>query len=108
MKRSRGGRGFTIVEIILAMTILVIGVLTFVGTSAAVTSNTASEISNTRPRFSSDQRNHWFGYWFGHDMFTPPFRDPQTGQLSYDNVRRAELLKEDIEAKYLSAEMADK
>jgi thioredoxin-like negative regulator of GroEL len=23
--------------------------------------------------FSSDQRNHWFGYWFGHDMFTPPF-----------------------------------
>ena len=22
---------------------------------------------------SSDQRNHWFGYWFGHDMFTPPF-----------------------------------
>ena len=24
--------------------------------------------------FSSDQRNHWFGYWFGHDMFTPPFK----------------------------------
>ena len=23
--------------------------------------------------FSSDQRNHWFGYWFGHDMFTVPF-----------------------------------
>jgi thioredoxin-like negative regulator of GroEL len=23
--------------------------------------------------FDSDQRNHWFGYWFGHDMFTPPF-----------------------------------
>jgi len=22
----------------------------------------------------SDQRNHWFGYWFGHDMFTPPFK----------------------------------
>jgi tetratricopeptide (TPR) repeat protein/uncharacterized membrane protein len=22
---------------------------------------------------SSEQRNHWFGYWFGHDMFTPPF-----------------------------------
>jgi thioredoxin-like negative regulator of GroEL len=20
-----------------------------------------------------EQRNHWFGYWFGHDMFTPPF-----------------------------------
>ena len=21
----------------------------------------------------NEQRNHWFGYWFGHDMFTPPF-----------------------------------
>ncbi|MDE3098134.1 MAG: DUF2723 domain-containing protein [Verrucomicrobiota bacterium] len=21
-----------------------------------------------------EQRNHWFGYWFGHDMFTPPFK----------------------------------
>jgi tetratricopeptide (TPR) repeat protein len=21
----------------------------------------------------SEQRNHWFGYWFGHDMFTPPY-----------------------------------
>jgi len=21
----------------------------------------------------SEQRYHWFGYWFGHDMFTPPF-----------------------------------
>ncbi|MGD0258619.1 MAG: DUF2723 domain-containing protein [Verrucomicrobiota bacterium] len=24
--------------------------------------------------FDSDQRDHWFGYWFGHDMFTPPFK----------------------------------
>jgi tetratricopeptide (TPR) repeat protein len=23
--------------------------------------------------FGSEQRNHWFGYWYGHDMFTPPF-----------------------------------
>ena len=22
---------------------------------------------------ASNQRGHWFGYWFGHDMFTPPF-----------------------------------
>jgi len=21
----------------------------------------------------SEQRYHWFGYWFGHDMFTPPY-----------------------------------
>ena len=24
---------------------------------------------------NNEQRNHWFGYWFGHDMFTPPFSD---------------------------------
>jgi tetratricopeptide (TPR) repeat protein len=24
--------------------------------------------------YASDQRHHWFGYWFGHDMFTPPFK----------------------------------
>jgi tetratricopeptide (TPR) repeat protein len=23
--------------------------------------------------FANEQRHHWFGYWFGHDMFTPPF-----------------------------------
>ena len=22
----------------------------------------------------NEERNHWFGYWFGHDMFTPPFK----------------------------------
>jgi len=22
----------------------------------------------------NEQRGHWFGYWFGHDMFTPPFK----------------------------------
>lgn len=22
---------------------------------------------------TSEQRNHWWGYWFGHDMFTPPY-----------------------------------
>ncbi len=33
--------------------------------------------------FKSEQHNHWFGYWFGHDMFTPPFVGPD-GQLTYD------------------------
>lgn len=23
--------------------------------------------------YKSEQRDHWFGYWFGHDMYTPPF-----------------------------------
>jgi len=41
----------------------------------------------------NEQRGHYFGYWFGHDMFTPPFKDPATGELSYDAKRREELLK---------------
>lgn len=43
--------------------------------------------------YKSEQRGHWFGFWFGHDMFTPPFTDPKTGKLSYDNDLRATLLK---------------
>jgi len=54
--------------------------------------------------YDSEQRNHWFGYWFGHDMFTPPFTDTN-GQLSYDNVRRAELMKDPDQAKLIYPEM---
>ncbi|HEV2693705.1 MAG TPA: DUF2723 domain-containing protein [Verrucomicrobiae bacterium] len=54
--------------------------------------------------YKSEQRNHWFGYWFGHDMFTPPFADG-TGKLSYDNVKRAELLKNPANAKLIYPEM---
>jgi tetratricopeptide (TPR) repeat protein len=54
--------------------------------------------------YKCEQRNHWFGYWFGHDMFTPPFMD--NGQLSYDNIRRAELLKDPAQAKLIYPEMA--
>ncbi|HEX3628512.1 MAG TPA: DUF2723 domain-containing protein, partial [Verrucomicrobiae bacterium] len=50
-----------------------------------------------------EQRNHWFGYWFGHDMFTPPFLD--NGKLSYDNDRRAELMKNPAKAKYIYPQM---
>ena len=55
--------------------------------------------------YKSEQRNHWFGYWFGHDMFTPPFKDT-TGKLSYDNDRRKELLKDPKNAKLIYPEMA--
>ena len=41
----------------------------------------------------NEQRGHYFGYWFGHDMFAPPFKDPKTGQFIYDSKRREELLK---------------
>lgn len=42
--------------------------------------------------YKSEQRNHWFGYWFGHDMFTPPFVAPD-GKFSYDAKLRAEAMK---------------
>ncbi|MGH7941608.1 MAG: tetratricopeptide repeat protein, partial [Limisphaerales bacterium] len=54
--------------------------------------------------YKCEQRNHWFGYWFGHDMFTPPFMDH--GKLSYDNTRRAELMKDPQQAKYIYPQMA--
>jgi len=39
-----------------------------------------------------EQRNHWFGYWFGHDMFTPPFVGPD-GKFSYDAKLREQMMK---------------
>jgi tetratricopeptide (TPR) repeat protein len=29
----------------------------------------------------NEQRNHWFGYYFGHDMFSPPFEKPDRKPL---------------------------
>jgi tetratricopeptide (TPR) repeat protein len=40
----------------------------------------------------SEQRDHWFGYWFGHDMFTPPFVGPD-GRFSYDTKLREQAMK---------------
>jgi tetratricopeptide (TPR) repeat protein len=40
----------------------------------------------------NEQHGHLFGFWFGHDMFTPPFPGPD-GKLTYDPKLRAELLK---------------
>jgi tetratricopeptide (TPR) repeat protein len=39
-----------------------------------------------------EERNHWFGYWFGHDMFTPPFVGPD-GKFSYDPKLREQMMK---------------
>ncbi len=41
--------------------------------------------------FSSDQRNHWFGYWFGHDMFTPPFNG-KDGKPIYPEMTKDAVL----------------
>jgi len=40
----------------------------------------------------SEQRYHWYGYWFGHDMFTPPFPGPD-GKLTYDPKLREAAMK---------------
>src|SRR6185503_11905578 len=40
----------------------------------------------------NEQRGHLFGFWFGHDMFTPPFRG-KDGKLKYTRAERDELLK---------------
>lgn len=37
--------------------------------------------------FHSEQHDHWYGYWFGHDMFTPPFVGAD-GHLTYDSKQR--------------------
>jgi hypothetical protein len=39
----------------------------------------------------SEQRNHWFGYWFGHDMFTPPVVGAD-GKMTYDARVREQML----------------
>jgi hypothetical protein len=41
--------------------------------------------------WSNEQSGHLFGYWFGHDMFSPPFRD-STGQLSYKPEERQKAM----------------
>jgi tetratricopeptide (TPR) repeat protein len=39
----------------------------------------------------NEQREHWFGYWFGHDMFTPPFKDDKGRELYPEMTRDAIL-----------------
>ncbi len=41
--------------------------------------------------FSSEQRDHWFGYWFGHDMFTPPFKGAD-GKPLYPEMTKDAIL----------------
>ncbi len=39
----------------------------------------------------NEQRNHWFGYWFGHDMFTPPFNGSD-GKPIYPEMAKDAIL----------------
>ena len=40
----------------------------------------------------SEQRNHWFGYWFGHDMFTPPVVGTD-GKMTYSSEVRKQMAR---------------
>ncbi|MBI5383730.1 MAG: DUF2723 domain-containing protein [Verrucomicrobia bacterium] len=40
----------------------------------------------------NEQRGHRFGFWFGHDMFTPPFNDPKTGKPLYPEMDKDTIL----------------
>ena len=42
--------------------------------------------------YDNEQRGHYFGYWFGHDMFTPPFNDPKTKKPLYPEMDRDTVL----------------
>lgn len=39
----------------------------------------------------NEQRGHLFGFWFGHDMFKPPFKDVDGGDLYPEMAREAIL-----------------
>jgi tetratricopeptide (TPR) repeat protein len=51
-----------------------------------------------------EERNHWFGYWFGHDMFTPPFEGPD-GKFSYDSKLRVQMMKDPVKGNLVYPEM---
>jgi len=54
--------------------------------------------------FQSEQRGHWFGYWYGHDMFSPPFKGPD-GKYTYDaKLREQAAIGPD--AKYIYPEIS--
>ncbi len=39
----------------------------------------------------NEQRGHWFGYWYGHDMFSPPFQGSEHKPLYPEMARDAIL-----------------
>jgi tetratricopeptide (TPR) repeat protein len=87
---------------VLGSLILVVAVVTFIGAVLAYRNRAPMAITLAlflfTPVYSGlthwakcEQRNHWFGYWFGHDMFTPPFTGPD-GKMSYDPKLREQMM----------------
>jgi tetratricopeptide (TPR) repeat protein len=70
----------------LALPLAVIGLVTVFRTRLPLAALLA--IFATMPAYSiathwweNEQRGHYFGYWFGHDMFTPPFKSADNKPL---------------------------
>jgi tetratricopeptide (TPR) repeat protein len=55
--------------------------------------------------FENEQRGHLFGYWFGHDMFTPPFTGPDGKFGHYDAALREQMMRDPVQGKYVYPEM---
>jgi len=90
---------------VLRLTAIVGFVLALIATVSLVFSRNAAPIGTLLIVFSlmplysifghwsdNEQRGHLFGFYFGHDMFTPPFRG-KDGKLTYSRAEREELLK---------------
>lgn len=54
--------------------------------------------------WDNEQRGHLFGYWYGHDMFSPPFKGAD-GQLTYTRAQRTKSLA-GPEGRFVYPEMA--
>jgi tetratricopeptide (TPR) repeat protein len=54
----------------------------------------------------NEQRGHLFGFWFGHDMFTPPFKGTD-GQLTYSRAER-EQAQQNGDGSWVYPEMSRK
>src|SRR5581483_836447 len=95
--------------------ILVLAVFAFIGSVFAYKNRAPLAITlalfTLTPLYSGlshwakgEERNHWFGFWFGHDMFTPPFEGPD-GKFSYDPKLREQMLKDPVKGKLTYPEM---
>src|SRR5262249_21354087 len=54
--------------------------------------------------WDNEQRGHLFGFWFGHDMFTPPFKG-KDGQLRYASSER-ETARQGSDGRFVYPEMS--
>jgi tetratricopeptide (TPR) repeat protein len=94
----------------LAMTVILTGLLLYfrknIPLAAFMAVVAVTPLYSVMSHWSDNEhRGHLFGFWFGHDMFTPPFTAPD-GTLSYEPAEREALLANPESAKLVYPEMA--